>query len=511
MSRFYRSLRVILRYAVGIYFFDIQATGQEHVPDEGPLIFASNHPNSIMDTVLLGTQTDRQIQYMARSGLFKNPLVKLLFGQVGVIPIFRAQDSDDLKKNVASFQRAYETLEDGGCIGIFPEGKNSQDRKIGKLKTGTARIALATEDRNDFSLGVTIVPVGLNFEERTRFLSRVLIRFGKPIDVRAYGQAYGADRRKVVMELTDRIAADMRILATHIEDDRNRELVIDVHAIYGNELAREVFGDIETDLDLRPLTHKLIDRARSTDRTRDDLGDRFELEQRIAHAVDYFQRTDPGLVARVRMDIHRYRDHLRQVRLHHELLEEGIELKGQRWKAIKMTAYALALGPIAIYGFVNNFIPYLMVRTAVRRQPDEARVAFAGFATGLLTFPLFYFLQGWALWNLADKTLPVVIIYLLSLPITGFFFLRWWRQMLAYRDQILSRTLFRTRGNLIENLEKERRNLIGTFEKLKQRYLEAHRRQPNDAAAALDMESPPALVTQTDEAGGESTASKEVI
>lgn len=492
MSRFYRTVRTVLRYAVGIYFFDIQATGQEHIPEEGPLIFAANHPNSIMDTVLLGTQTDRQIQYMARSGLFKNPLVKALFHQMGVIPIFRARDGDgDTKKNIDSFHRAYETLEEGGCIGIFPEGKNSPDRKVRKLKTGTARIALATEDRNDFSLGVTIVPVGLNFEDRARFLSSVLIRFGEPIDVRTYAEDYADEQPRAVRQLTERIGDDLRTLATHIADERNRRLVIDIHDIYGNDLAAEVIGDIDADLDLRPLTHKLLDRARSADRRRADLEDRFDIERRIARAVDYYQRTDPGLVARVRMDIRRYRDHLRQVRLHHELLEAGIELGGRRWRAIKMTAYAVLLGPAAAYGFLTNVIPYLPVRSVVRRQPDEARIAFAGFATGLVTFPLFYFLQAWALWNLAGQSIAVVALYVLSLPVTGFFFLRWWRQMLAYRDQILSRTLFRTRENLIHNLEKERRHLIETFEKLKERYVEACRRQKEEQTETTIVEPTP--------------------
>ncbi len=497
MSRLYRTLRVVLRRAVGIYFFDIQATGQDHIPEKGPLIFAANHPNSIMDTVLLGTQTDRQIQYMARSGLFKNPFVKALFHQVGVIPIFRSEDGGGgTQKNMDSFSRAFETLEEGGCIGIFPEGKNSADRKIGKLKTGTARIALATEDRNDFSLGVTIVPVGLNFEDRTRFLSSVLIRFGEPIDVREYAHTYGEDERQAVLGLTERIASDLRDLATHIEDERNRQLVIDVHDIYGHELTREFIGDIDAALDLRPLTHKLFDRARSADRTRTDLEDRFEIEQRIADAVDYYQRVDPGLVARVRMDIRRYRDHLNQVRLRHEVLEEGVELTGQRWKAVKMTAYAILLGPLAIFGFINNFLPYLMVRQAVRKQPDEARIAFAGFATGLVAFPLFYFLLGWGLWKLTDHSIPAVVLYLSSLPVAGFFFLHWWRQILAYRDQILSRTLFRTHENLIENLEKERQDLIDTFERAKIRYMEAQlqgSQQEERDASIVDSSQPTAL------------------
>lgn len=90
MSRLYRTVRFILRRGVEVYFVDIQASGKELIPEEGPLILAANHPNSIMDTVMLGTQTRREIRYMARSGLFKNLAVRAIFNKFGVIPIYRA-------------------------------------------------------------------------------------------------------------------------------------------------------------------------------------------------------------------------------------------------------------------------------------------------------------------------------------------------------------------------------------------------------------------------------------
>lgn len=507
MSRFYRSLRLIARWAVGTYYFDVQASGQEQIPAAGPLIFAANHPNSLMDTVVLGTQTERHIHYMARSGLFKkNALVRSIFKNIGVIPIFRPEDGDT-RKNAYSFEKAYEALEEGRCIGIFPEGTNSPDRQVRKLKTGTARIALATEDRNDFDLGVKIQPVGLNFEDRDRFLSSVLIRFGEPIDVREFAEIYEDDVREAVRQLTDRVEDDLRQLAMHISDDRNRQLVIDIHHIYGNELARELIGDLDFDLDLRPLTHKLIDRARAADGPRPDLEDRFAIERYIADAVDHYQKTDPGLVARTRMDIRRYRDHLRQVRLRHQMLEEGIELTGRRREALKMTIYAVFLGPVAIYGFFNNAIPFSLVRFFVGRTDDEAVVAITGLITGLLAFPLFYFLQSWALWTLTDHSLLVVILYLISLPIAGFFFLRWWRQILAYRDRILSRTLFRTQKNLIETLNRERLELIDTFERLKDQYMEQRRLEYDDIQAATSGPSSPSpAITEQQQTAANQTA-----
>ncbi len=485
MSRTYRIVRFILRSAVDVYFVDIRASGQDLIPADGPLIFAANHPNSIMDTVMLGTQTSRQIRYMARSGLFKNLAVRAIFNHFGVIPVYRSQDGSDTSDNQSSFEKAFEALEEGGCIGIFPEGRNSPDRQVRELKTGTARIALSAEDRNDFSLGVQIQPVGLNFEDRDRFLSRVLIRFGEPIDVRDYEDLYRIDPRDAARALTDRLQKDMRHLATHIEDQRNHQLVQDIHAIYGAKINQEVLGDLNLELDLfdRTARQDQLDRrdhnAAIKAKPRTKLEDRFQLEQRIADAVDFFQRTDPGLVARVRMDVRRYLDHLSQLKIRHKLVEQGLKDGRRRKEAVKLTTYAVLLGPIAIYGLINNVIPALIVRLITRRQPDEAMVAFAGFFTGLLAFPLFYSLQAWALWHLSDYSVLTVLFYVLTLPVTGLFFLRWWRQILAYRERILFRTFFRTEQNLLEALERERQNLIETFESLRGRYLEAQSSQPD--------------------------------
>ena len=58
----YKSLYHALKLARDLYFTDIQAVGMENIPTSGPVIFASNHPNSIMDTVLLATQTPRVVK-----------------------------------------------------------------------------------------------------------------------------------------------------------------------------------------------------------------------------------------------------------------------------------------------------------------------------------------------------------------------------------------------------------------------------------------------------------------
>ncbi|TXD38069.1 hypothetical protein FRC98_04000 [Lujinxingia vulgaris] len=493
MSRLYRITRRLLRSAVGLYFAEVQSSGREHIPEQGPLIFAANHPNSIMDTVVLGTQTRRQIRYMARSGLFKNLAARTLFHEFGVIPIYRAEDGSGTGQNEDSFEEAYRALEGGGCIGIFPEGRNSPEKMVRDLKTGTARIALAAEARNAFELGGRIQPVGLNFEDRDRFHSRVLIRFGEPMEVADYAERYAEDPREAVRELTERLQDEMRRLSTHIQDERNYELVSDIRAIYGAKLKAQLVDGDQLALDLydRSGRQERLDDAPAP-RSTSLLEDRFEQEQRIADAVDFFQKHDPAVVGRVRMDVRRYRDHLSQLRIRDGLLVDGAAERRRHREALKLTLFLILPGPLAIFGLLNNILPALIVRRFIRRAPDEAMVAISAFVSGLVAFPFFYALQAWTLARFTELHPLLIALYVLSLPTAGIFFLRWWRQILVYRDRILLRTFFRTRKNLLAAVERERQRLITTFDALQTRYVEELRR-----TSAIENEPEPLLEDAT--------------
>ena len=121
----YRLARRFFRASAGLYFVDVQSEHAERVPETGPVVFTANHPNSLMDTVLLGGQVTRPIRYMARSGLFDNPLAAAAFHAGGVIPIYRAQDAKDGTagaRNDATFAAAYDALAEGGRHRHLPGG-----------------------------------------------------------------------------------------------------------------------------------------------------------------------------------------------------------------------------------------------------------------------------------------------------------------------------------------------------------------------------------------------------
>jgi len=446
MPLLYRGLRSVLKLALGLYYVDIEATGRDRVPAKGPVIFAANHPNSIMDSVVLGAQTNRSISFLARSGLFSNPLVALLFRRCGVIPVYRRQDGATPGGNDDSFRAAYEVLENGGTLGIFPEGRNAPERHVRDIKTGTARIALGAEAKNGFELGVQVVPVGLNFEDRDAFLSRVLVRVGEPIDARTFREEWEADEREAVRALTERIQGAIRAEAVHIRDERNTDLVHDVNAIWGGALLDEVRGD-------RPAS----------------LDDVFTVKQGIADALEHFERERPQTVDQVRRRVRRYKEHLSQVSLRKDFLDRPPKTLSVRREAVKLTAYAVLLAPIALWGLLHNFVPHRIVRRFTLRAPDEAMRAITGLLVGGLVYGFVYALFGCGIWA-ASGSPWWALAHAVSLPPAGIFFLRWRRQLARYNDRIVVRTVFRADRKLIRQLAVEREQLLLELDQLRREW-----------------------------------------
>jgi 1-acyl-sn-glycerol-3-phosphate acyltransferase len=125
----YRLTRGAIKIGLGIFFQRLDVQHGERVPERGPALFVANHPNSIMDALVLGAVVPRKLNYIAHARLFRPGLINRFLRSCGVIPIYRRQDDPDkMEQNVNAFQSCYETLEAGETIGIFPEGTSDMLR-----------------------------------------------------------------------------------------------------------------------------------------------------------------------------------------------------------------------------------------------------------------------------------------------------------------------------------------------------------------------------------------------
>ena len=203
----YRTLRFVLRLSVWVFYKNVHVQGRELAPEKGPLIIAVNHPNTLMDPLLVAIQLRQRTGFLANAGIFANAFLKWAFARLHLIPVYRQQDVAPGQKadNASSFRKCYDYLLRGGSLMIFPEGSSVNEMKLRKLKTGTARIALETAAQKNFCSGLQILPVSLTYLDPIRFRSRLFVQIDHAIPVDAYAAAYRKDPADAVQALTEHI------------------------------------------------------------------------------------------------------------------------------------------------------------------------------------------------------------------------------------------------------------------------------------------------------------------
>ena len=95
--------------------------GTKNIPEKGPIIIVGNHKHAF-DPIMVMSNTNRTIHYMAKESLFKGIHGKIL-ESIGTIKIHRN------KSNPIAIKEAEEILKQGVAVGIFPEGNYKPFKK----------------------------------------------------------------------------------------------------------------------------------------------------------------------------------------------------------------------------------------------------------------------------------------------------------------------------------------------------------------------------------------------
>jgi len=200
-----------------LFYRKIVVEGKENIPKTGPVIYAPNHQNALMDPLAVLFTARQQVVFMARADIFHIPLLPGFFRWLKILPIYRIRDGKaNLKHNDASFDAVINVLENGRPIGLFPEAKHSNKRHLLGYKKGIPRIAFQAEEKHNFQLGVKILPVGIYYSKYNTFRSILHVRYGKPIEVSEYKKEYEESENKAMLHLRDDMKAATEPLVINI-------------------------------------------------------------------------------------------------------------------------------------------------------------------------------------------------------------------------------------------------------------------------------------------------------
>src|ERR1035437_5894848 len=107
----YEVMRWIVRLALGFYFRRIERFHAERVLGAGPVLFASNHPNSLTDSFVIGASVPRKVNFVATAQLFSLRPLRWLLTRCGVIPINRLNDDPRAMRTEAdTFEACFRVL-----------------------------------------------------------------------------------------------------------------------------------------------------------------------------------------------------------------------------------------------------------------------------------------------------------------------------------------------------------------------------------------------------------------
>lgn len=401
----YKILKQLIRVLLAIYFRRTVVIGKENIPGSGPLIIVANHPNTMIDPLIVSSIVAQRVGFLGNAGIFSNKLVARILRYFHVIPIYRKKDvlPGEKQDNTASFAKCHEYLQEGNTLLIFPEGSSYYELKLREIKTGTARIALSYEADRNFAGALTILPIALDYSDSIQFRSDIAVTVGKPIRVGNFREQYEADEMECVRILTKAIRDELANYVPHTDGKEQEQFLLQAHQFYTT--FENPLEDERKHLQLRaqlskamPLVHKEYPETYHLIQEKTTL---------FFNLLATHQLT-PGFVSDAFL---------------------------RRNPVVLLAGYIvqfIALLPVYLLGLLTNYIPYLLPAKIFKllRLEIEYKSTIQMFV-GMLTFPLYYIL----VLKLGQQILPDVPWWT-AFPlfgISGFVVLYYWAELKRFR------------------------------------------------------------------------------
>lgn len=426
------SYRLIKKYVTGSFkkfYSEHIVLGKENIPQNGPVLFAPNHLNALMDALAVTSVTPDHYAtvFLARSDMFKKKPIADLLTFVKIMPAFRIRDGyATLGKNAEIFEKCIEVLEHDNAMCIMPEGNQELERKLRPLVKGIFRVAFSAQERLGTSRDVKIIPVGIDMGDLEKSNTPIIINFGEPISITGYMAEYGENPVTATNNIKNELKVRLESLTLNLNSEQ-----------YYNE-----FESITWLTNIAVLKELQL---------ADNAVNRFHARQEIAGRLVALEREDPNAMEMVARAVNRLNEIKKSYRLH----DRNFDMADQT--TIQISGHLLILLPalpVFIIGLILNFLPFFLP-VFIRKKMNVEFTGFYSslhFGIGLITFPVFYALQA------------VFLLVLTSLP--------WWSLILFIPLQFIL-------GKWALNIYKRARKLIGqlhfnTFRKNKKAvYVEA--------------------------------------
>lgn len=395
-----------LRLLLHIYFRKIVVYGLNNFPREGPVILCPNHPNMLVDAILVMTEAinhGRNPYVWAKGSLFSNRFASYCLKKIGAVPVYRPRrkeasladvDTDKSPEeleaaNRAMFEHTWRVLAENNVMILFPEGTSYTAPKMLSLRTGVVRVA--TGFAKHYDRPIPIIPLGLNYFNKDHFRSQMTLEFGPPMAITpemVQSDAFQQDEHREVKRLT-------RVLEERMHDVTLN--ASDFSTIHAARMMRRLYlntpGTIDAIQEVR-LTQYIITMLEEEPRNE-------EQKERIQT---------------IRDKVLRYKEQLEKLRLKDQEVTLSVPTEQSLMKLfLERVLYLLVLLPLATPGLLLN-LPYYFIGRKLNSLAGfvESKSMFKIFAAGILV-PVHWLVLILATWFFFGS--PYAYVLAVGLPL----------------------------------------------------------------------------------------------
>ena len=312
-------------------------------------------------------------------------------------------------------------------MALFPEGTTHSEPELLPLRTGAARIALSAEAETDWTMDLRVVPVGLWYENKTRFRSSVLLVVGEPFTLADYAEAFADHERRAVQAVTERIEASLDAVVLQAE---NAELLTAIPTVAVWTAPEGAAPDL-------PRQH--------------------EWAATLLAAYKKLHQADPARLEHLAEKARRYATLLRSVGIADPWRLEGSAIN-RGHLARRMATLALTALP-ALAGFLMSYAPYRLagvIEQAVNPK-DRTQTGTIKLIGGSVLVLLGWILEAVVVGVLVGPLWGVALFAVA--PALGYAALRWSEGRQALRELLSYQWLRERRGGLVALLAARRQAL----------------------------------------------------
>ncbi|MBI1836494.1 MAG: 1-acyl-sn-glycerol-3-phosphate acyltransferase [Flavobacteriia bacterium] len=392
----YRFLKLLVGIGIRFYYKEVKVLNEHELNQvqNEPLIIVANHPNTLMDAMLVGFVCKQQIYFMAKGTLFNSKFKMWILRKFNMIPINRQGDGKVKGvSNQDSFEACYKILEEGKTLVVFPEGTSFLERQLRELKSGTARIALEAEARNKGGLHLKVLPIGLNYLQAEKFRSSVLVNVGLKIEVSTYLEEYQINSGKAAKKLTEKFRMGLERVLVHSESKEHETITDEIAEILSSKYIRTKESGVEGEV---------------------------QFLKKIRDRIEELELTQPWKLDEIKITIEKIKTELSALNLRPDFLDRRFRFQMFFRQLIFSIGLILIGFPVFIVGLVINVIPYKITDFIVPKlTKDIEYVAPLSVLLGLLLYPLDYGIIYYLTADYFANSVFEKLLYFSVFPISG--------------------------------------------------------------------------------------------